>query len=48
MRPLIERAAAGTMLNTLAAVAIVFEKLPALDRSRDPGDSFVVAMAFSA
>jgi uncharacterized protein len=45
LRPLIEPAAAGTMLNTLAAVAIVLEKLPALDRSRDPGDNFVLAMA---
>jgi predicted nucleic acid-binding protein len=41
---LIEPAATGTMLNTLAAVAIVLET-PAVDRSRDPGDNFVLAMA---
>lgn len=45
LRPLIEPAAAGAMLNTLAAVAIVLKKLPAVDRSRDPGDNFVLAMA---
>jgi putative PIN family toxin of toxin-antitoxin system len=45
LRPLIEPTAAGTMLTTLAAVAIVLEKLPAVDRSRDPGDNFVLAMA---
>jgi putative PIN family toxin of toxin-antitoxin system len=45
LRPLIEPAAAGTMLNTLAAVAVVLKKLPAVDRSPDPGDNFVLAMA---
>lgn len=45
VRPLIEPAAAGTMLNTLAAVAVVLKKLPAVDRSRDPGDNFLLAMA---
>ncbi len=45
LRPLIEPAAAGAMLNTLAAVAVVLKKLPAVDRSRDPGDNFVLAMA---
>ena len=45
LRPLIEPAAAGTMLNTLATVATVLKKLPAVDRSRDPGDNFVLAMA---
>ena len=37
-------AAAGTMLNTLAAVAVVLNKLPRVDRSQDPGDNFVLAM----
>jgi uncharacterized protein len=45
VRPLIEPAAAGAMLNPLAAVAVVLKTLPAVDRSRDPGDHFVLAMA---
>jgi uncharacterized protein len=45
LRPLLEPAAAGAMLNTLSAVAIVLKKLPTVDRSRDPGDNFVLAMA---
>jgi uncharacterized protein len=48
VRPLIDLAAAGTLLNTLAAVAIVLQKLPTVDRSRDPGDIFVLAMAEAA
>ena len=45
VRALVEPAAAGTMLNTLAAVAVVSGNLPAVDRSRDPGDNFLLAMA---
>jgi putative PIN family toxin of toxin-antitoxin system len=45
VRSLIEPAAAGAMLNALAAVAIVLDKLPAVDRSPDAGDNFVLAMA---
>ena len=39
---------AGTMLNTLAAIATVLKKLPAVDRSRDPRDNFALAMAEAA
>jgi putative PIN family toxin of toxin-antitoxin system len=44
IRALIEPAAAGTMLNTLANVAVVLTQLPAVDRSRDPADNFLLAM----
>lgn len=45
VRALIEPATAGTMLNALAHAAVVLTDLPAVDRSRDPSDNFLLAMA---
>lgn len=42
---LIEPSAAGTLYNQLRASNIVLDKLPVIDRSRDPGDNFLLAMA---
>lgn len=42
---LIEPSAAGTMHNQLRAANIVLDKLPLVDRSRDPGDNFLLAMS---
>ena len=33
------------MLNTLTAVTVVYHRLPGVDRSRDPADNFLLAMA---
>lgn len=38
-------ALAGRLVNQLRDVAIVVEKLPAVDRSPDPGDNFLLALA---
>lgn len=45
VRTLIAPPVAGTMLNTLKADAQVLDRLPRVERSRDPGDNFLLAMA---
>ena len=45
LRPFIEPAAAGAMHNELRLLAVLIEKLPAVDASRDPADNFLLAMA---
>jgi len=45
LRPYIQPAAAGTMLNEIKLVAEMLKKLPKVERSPDPGDNFVLAMA---
>jgi uncharacterized protein len=44
LRPLIKPAAAGVLINTLRTQAQVLPSLPAVDRSADPGDNFLLAM----
>lgn len=44
LRPLIKPAAAGVLINTLRNQAKVLTSLPAVDRSPDPGDNFLLAM----
>lgn len=44
VRPLINPAAAGVLINTLRTRAQVLAALPAVDRSPDPGDNFLLAM----
>lgn len=41
----IEPSAAGTLYNHLRASNMVLDKLPVINRSRDPGDNFLLAMA---
>jgi len=45
LKPFIEPAAAGAMLNELRRLAVTVPKLPSVDRSRDPADNFLLAMA---
>jgi putative PIN family toxin of toxin-antitoxin system len=45
VKQLIEPSAAGTLHNQLRASNIVLHKLPVINRSRDPGDNFLLAMA---
>lgn len=45
LRPFIEPAAAGSMHNELRRLAVLIEKLPVVDASRDPADNFLLAMA---
>lgn len=45
VKKLIDPSAAGTIYNQLLASGVVLEKLPAIDRLRDPGDNFLLAMA---
>lgn len=45
LRPLIKPAAAGVLINTLRVHARILVALPAVDRSADPGDNFLLAMA---
>ncbi len=45
VKKLIDPSAAGTIYNQLLASGVVLDKLPAVDRSRDPGDNFLLAMA---
>jgi putative PIN family toxin of toxin-antitoxin system len=45
VKKLIDPSAAGTMHNQLRASSIVLDKLPAVNRSRDPADNFLLAMA---
>jgi uncharacterized protein len=45
LRPLITAAAAGVLLNELRAHALMLSDLPQVDRSPDPADNFLLAMA---
>ena len=45
LKPFIEPAAAGAMLNELRRLAVTVSKLPSVERSRDPADNFLLAMA---
>jgi uncharacterized protein len=45
LRPLITAAAAGVLLNELRAHAQMLVELPRVDRSPDPADNFLLAMA---
>jgi putative PIN family toxin of toxin-antitoxin system len=45
VKKLIDPSAAGLMYNQLQISAIVLDKLPVVNRSRDPGDNFLLAMA---
>jgi len=45
LRPFIQPAAAGTMLNELKLLADTLVELPSVDVSRDPADNFLLAMA---
>jgi uncharacterized protein len=45
VKKLIDPSAAGVMHNQLRISAIVLDKLPTVNRSRDPGDNFLLAMA---
>jgi len=45
LRPLITAAAAGVLLNELRAHAQMLSDLPHVDRSLDPADNFLLAMA---
>jgi putative PIN family toxin of toxin-antitoxin system len=45
VRPLITPAHAGRFINDLHRFATVLERLPVVDRSRDPNDDFLLAMA---
>jgi len=45
VRPLITPAHAGRFINDLHRFATVPDRLPVVDRSRDPNDNFLLAMA---
>jgi hypothetical protein len=45
VKPLIEPGAAGTLYNQLRTSEAVLETLPTVNRSPDPGDNFLLAMA---
>ena len=45
VRKLIDPSAAGVMYNQLRISATVLDKLPVVNRSTDPGDNFLLAMA---
>ncbi len=45
VRRLIDPNAAGVMYNQLRTSAIVLDKLPVINRSKDAGDNFLLAMA---
>jgi len=45
VKPLIEPGAAGTLYNQLRTSEAVLEALPTVNRSPDPGDNFLLAMA---
>jgi hypothetical protein len=45
VRPLITPAHAGRFINDLHRFATVLDNLPAVDRSPDPNDNFLLAMA---
>ena len=45
VRPLITPAHAGRFINDLHRFATVLDRLPVVDRSRDPNDNYLLAMA---
>jgi uncharacterized protein len=45
LRSYIQPAAAGTLLNEIKLLAVVLTTLPKADRSKDPADNFILAMA---
>ena len=45
VRPLITPSVAGRFINDLRKAAVVLERLPTVDRSPDPADHFLLAMA---
>jgi len=45
VKNLLDPGAAGTMYNQLRSSEIVLDKLPAITRSQDPADNFLLAMA---
>ena len=45
VRPLITPSVAGRFINDLRKATVVLEHLPAVDRSPDPADNFLLAMA---
>ena len=45
VKKLIDPSAAGTLYNQLRASSLVLDKLPAVNRSRDPADNILLAMA---
>ena len=45
MRPLITPPHIGRFINDLRRFATVLDRLPAVDRSPDPNDNFLLAMA---
>jgi putative PIN family toxin of toxin-antitoxin system len=45
LAPLIQRSEAGTFVNQLHAKATILERLPSVERSVDPADNFLLAMA---
>lgn len=45
VKPLIEPSAAGTLYNQLRTSEAVLDTLPTVNRSPDPGDNFLLAMA---
>src|ERR1700722_3936991 len=45
LRRFIEASAAGAMHNELRRLAVLIEKLPAVDASSDPADNFLLSMA---
>jgi hypothetical protein len=47
VKRLIDPSAAGVMYNQLQISAIVLDKLPTVNRSRDPGDNFLGSSGLS-
>ena len=45
LAPFIERSDAGRFINQIRAEALILDKLPRVDRSADPADNFLLAMA---
>jgi len=45
LRPYLRRVEAGNMVNGLRRLAVVIDELPSVDRSPDPDDNPVLAMA---
>jgi putative PIN family toxin of toxin-antitoxin system len=45
LAPYIERSDAGRVINQIRAEALILPKLPLVERSTDPADNFLLAMA---
>jgi len=45
LAPFIERSDVGRFINQIRAEALILDKLPRIDRSVDPADNFLLAMA---